>query len=251
MLGRLALLASFAVAANARGQVPDPLVPPIAAESLPVFERPNGALLRPGTLTYALTLSRRDGQLSSLGTRTVTVSEAALGSGPGWLIDEARRGTAVETSDSLYVARADLSPQRWTATIGRAQLGASFTRDSIFGAMDTYRGRSSFTAALPPGALLSAGMVERIVELLPLRMGYRASAHLLMLGSDGARVVPAEILVDRDERMSIGPRSLDCWVVALRAGTLEQRLWVAKDDSRVVRTEQSVPDGTLTATLLP
>lgn len=248
---RLVLLALFAVTANARGQIPEALVPPIAAESLPVFERPNGALLRPGTLTYALTLTRRDGQSASLGTRTVTVSEAVLGGAPGWLIDEARRGTVLETSDSVHVGRADLAPERWTATIGRARLGASFTRDTMFGAMDTYRGRSSFAVGLPPGALLSAGMAERLIEILPLRLGYRAGANLLMLGSDVTRATPAEILVDREERVSIGSRSLDCWVVALRAGPLEQLLWVAKDESRVVRIEQSVASGTLTAVLLP
>ncbi len=218
---------------------------------MPAFERPNGALLRPGTLTYAITLTRPDGLSTPLGTRTVTVSETTLGGSAGWLIDDTRRGTAVETSDSVYLVRADLTPERWTATIGRAQLGASFTRDTMFGVMDTYRGRSSFALSLPPGALLSAGMTERIIELLPLRLGYHAGAALLLLGGEYPHATPAEILVDREERVSVGARSADCWVVTLRAGAREQRLWVSRDGARVVRTEQTVAGGTLTSALLP
>lgn len=238
------LVALIAHAAAARAQV-------VGADSLPAFERPNGALLRPGVLTYALSLTAPSGQTTALGTHVVSVTETTLGGTPGWLIDDARRGTAVETSDSVYVKRADLAPERWMATVGRAQLGASFTRDTMFGAVDSYRGRVSFTLAVPSGALLSAGMTARIIELLPLRAGYRAGAALLLLGGEGAHAQPAEIAVDREERITVAGGSFECWVVALRAGVLEQRFWVAKSGARVVRTEQAVAEGMLTAVLQP
>src|SRR4051794_6327353 len=69
-------------------------------DSLPAFERPNGALLRPGTLTYQLTLQKPDGKVTPLGTRTVTVSEASPGGIPSWQIVEARVGTVVPTLDT-------------------------------------------------------------------------------------------------------------------------------------------------------
>jgi hypothetical protein len=240
----LVLVALITIAATAKAQVPSP-------DSVPSFERPNGALLRPGVLTYTLTLTAPTGQTTSLGTHVVSVTETTLGGTAGWLIDDARRGTAVETSDSVYVQRADLAPERWTATIGRAQMGASFTRDTMFGALDTYRGRAAFTLAVPPGALLSAGMTARLLELLPLRTGYRVSASLVLLDGEGAHARPAEIVVDREERITVSGRSFECWVVALRAGALEQRFWVAKAGSRVVRTEQAVAEGLLTAVLQP
>lgn len=240
---RVALLALLAMAGTAQAQ----LVP---ADSLPPFERPNGALLRPGVLTYAISLIKPDGQSVALGSRTVTVSDATLGGTNGWLIADARRGTAVETNDSVYVMRADMTPERWTANVGKSQLGVSFARDSMFGGVDTYRGRSSFALAVPRGALLSAGMTERIVELLPLRTAYRAGASLVLLGPDLPRVVPAEISVDREERINVDGRSVDCWLVVLRAGAMEERLWIAKSGSRVVRTEQAVADGVLRSDLL-
>jgi hypothetical protein len=54
-------------------------------------------------------------------------------------------------------------------------------------------------------------------------------------------------VVDREERVN----AMDSWVVSIRAGALEQRLWVGKRDSRVVRVEQTLPDGVLTSVLQP
>jgi hypothetical protein len=219
------------------------------ADSIPTFERPNGSLMRAGSLTYALSLAKANGEVVALGSRTVSVTETDIGGTQGWLVAEARTGTAVPSTDSVTLTRADLSPERWSATIGRAQLGASFSRDSMFAAIETYQGRSSFAMAVPPGALLSAGMVERVVELLPLRVGYRASASLVLVDGAAPRAVPAEIVVDREDRTDVGGRGVDCWLVSIRAGALEQRLWVAKDGSRVVRVEQAVAGGILSSML--
>jgi hypothetical protein len=222
---------------------------PQPGDSLIPFERPNGALLRTGTLVYDLASTRSD-LVSPLGIRTVSVSESSLGGAPSWLIAESRTGTALATSDSLFVTRADLAPTRWVATVGRTQLAASISRDSLFGGMQTYQGRSSFTTALPPGALLTPGMVERIVELLPLQIGYRAAASLMLLELGSPRTVPANLAVEREERLTLpSGQQIDCWVVTLRAGPLEERLWVSKEGSRVIRTEQAIPGGVLTATL--
>jgi hypothetical protein len=224
---------------------------PQPGDSLVPFERPNGMLLRTGALVYDLASSRGD-VVSPLGIRTVNVTESSLGGTPSWLIAESRTGTALETSDSLFVSRADLSPTRWVATVGKAQLAASISRDSIFGGMQTYQGRSSFTTALPPGALLTPGMVERMVELLPLQIGYRAAASLVLLELGSPRTVPANFVVEREQRITLpSGQQIDCWVVTLRATPLEERLWVSKDGSRVVKTEQTIPGGLLTGTLRP
>ena len=236
--------------ATAQGTRPAPPVPPVTpADSLASFERPNGSLLRVGTLTYLVTLTKTDGSTTALGTRTVTVSDSPLGGTPSWLIAESRRGTVVETTDSVSLSRTDLAPERWTATIGRSQLGASFTRDSVFGAVLTYQGRASFALAVPANTLLSAGMAERVLELLPLREGYHAGASLLLVDGLTPRVVPAEIAVERSERVMAGNREVDAWRVTLRWESKEQRLWIGKDDLRVVRTEQTLPTGVLGAEL--
>jgi hypothetical protein len=236
---------------------PSPLPPPLSiyaeqftSDSAQTFERPNGMLLRPGSFVYQLA-ARRDTLLIPLGIRTVHVTESSTGGAPGWLIAESRTGSAVTTSDSLYLARADLSPERWVAASGQAQLAASFSRDSMFGAMQTYQGRASFVHPLPVGALLTPGMVERIVEMLPLHAGYRASATLVFLEMGAPRTVPADLLVEREESVTLADRAMDCWVVLLRAGLLEERLWVSKEAPRVLKTEQATGSGILTAVLQP
>ena len=222
----------------------------VAVESLPPFERPNGLLLRPGTLVYRLS-SRRDTLVTPLGQRTVVVVETTFAGAPSWLIAESRTGTPVVTTDSLFLARADLSPTRWVATNGSAQLASSFSRDSMFVAMQSYQGRSSVVTPLPAGALLTAGMVERIVELLPLSVGFRAGATILLFEMGTPRAIPAELRVDGGEPVTLADRTVDCWVVTLRAGSLQERLWVSKEAPRVVKTEQTTGLGVLTATLQP
>jgi hypothetical protein len=207
------------------------------ADTLMPFVRPPGAAMRSGHWSYRL--SRQAGGSSMpLGTRVVDVSETQLAGAPAWLIAEQRVGTVVPTSDSLWLARESLVPLRWLASIDRTRLAASFTTDSVFGALQSYRGRRSFAAPVPADALITPGMVERFVELLPIGTGYAASASLLLLDRGTPRVLPADIVVERDERIRVAGRDLDCWVVAVSAGSMSERLWMAKQDRRVVRTEQ-------------
>ena len=121
----------------------------------------------------------------------------------------------------------------------------------MFVAMQTYQGRASFATALPAGALLTPGMVDRIVELMPLQQGFRTGATLVLFELGAPRVIPAELRVDLEESIVLSDRTVPCWVVLLRAGTLEERLWVSKEASRVVKTEQVTGGGLLTGVLQP
>ena len=232
-----------ALAAQQGSSTPAGLVAP-PADSVGPFERPDGSLLHPGASVFRLTL-QRDGRTTPLGTRTVEVSESQLGGTAAWVIAERREGTVVPTSDSLWLSRTELAPERWVASIDRTKMAASFSRDSVFGAIQSYEGRSSFSSAVAPGALITPGMTERIIELLPLQVGYHALASLLLLDTGTPRTLPAELMVEREERAHVGSRDVDAWVVLLRAGAIEERLWVSKSDRRVVRTEQRSGTGLL------
>lgn len=241
-------IATPVTAQDASSTPPGVVAPSAPAESIGPFERPVNAPMRTGASTYRLSLLRPAGS-SSLGDRTVEVTEANLAGTPTWLIAERRTGSAVPTTDSLWLSRSELLPLRWVGTVDRTQLAASFTRDSIFGALQSYAGRSSFTATLLPGVLVTPGMTERIIEMLPLRGGYRATASLILVDMGVARALPAEIAVEREERIRTTAGDADCWVVALRAGALEQMLWVDKARRIVVRTEQSTSAGRVVSEL--
>jgi hypothetical protein len=46
------------------------------------------------------------------------------------VIAERREGTVVPTSDSLWLTRTELAPERWVASIDRTQMAASFSKDA-------------------------------------------------------------------------------------------------------------------------
>ena len=125
----------------------------------------------------------------------------------------------------------------------------SFSHDSIFGAFQNYAGRQSFAAPMLPGVLVTPGMTERILEVLPLRAGYRAAASLLLVDMGTPRALPAEIVVEREERIRTPSGESDCWVVVVRASSMEERLWVDKGRRLVVRTEQTTGVGRLVGEL--
>ena len=244
-----AALGAVSLAAQEPTAAPDVVAPAPEIDSLAPLDRLDGGSLRAGASSYRLTLVRDVGP-TTLGTRVVEVSESSLGGTPTWLFVEHRTGTAVPTADSLWLTRADLVPLRWVASVDRTLLAASFTRDSVFGAVQSYAGRFSFAAGVLPGVLVTPAMTEKVVELLPLRVGYRAGASLLLVDVGTPRALPAELAVEREERISTAAGDVDCWVVSLRAGALEERLWVDKSRRAVVRTEQGTATGRVVAELI-
>lgn len=238
-----ALCSSASLAAQEPAAAAPGIVAPAGADSLLPFERPLNAPMRMESLTYRLSLVRGAGAITPLGVRTVEVGESILGGTPTWRITERRTGSAVATADSLWLTRADLTPLRWAGIIDRTQLAASFAHDSIFGAFQSYAGRTSFTSSMLPGVLVTAGMMERVIEMLPLRLGYRAAASLLLVDTGTPRALPAEITVEREERARTSAGDAECWVVLVRAGAMEERLWVDKARRLVVRTEQATSTG--------
>jgi len=227
-----------------------PVTPTAVTDSAGYFARPNGMLMHPDTATYALEL-RRDTSLVRLGYRTVSVSESMTGGVPDWLVAESRTGTAIATYDSLHLHRADLTPMRWTARNGVSQLAVSFTIDSMFAALQDYQGRGSFAAGIPPGALVTPAMVDRLLALVPLSAGYRSAASLVNVEEGGPQAIPATITVEGEQPVMLGAEPVDCWVVVLRTPSTEKRYWVQKAPQRVVKTERQADNGTLTELLLP
>jgi hypothetical protein len=245
----LALAIATSSAAQEPSSTPPGVVAPTAAvDSLFAFERVIGAPLRTGGSTYRLSLIRDAGPIP-LGERTVEVTETQLGGAATWLIAERRTGSVVPTTDSLWLSRGELTPLRWVGTVDRAQLAASFSHDSIFGALQSYAGRSSFATPLLPGVLVTPAMAERVVEMLPLRAGYRATASLILVDMGTPRALPAELSVEREDRIRTSVGDADCWVVTLRAGAMEERWWVDKSRRLVVRTEQVSAAGKVVAEL--
>jgi hypothetical protein len=97
--------------------------------------------------------------------------------------------------------------------------------------------------------LLSAGHGERLIEMLPLGEGYRVAATMLVVGGATPVLMPAEIVVEREEDADVNGHLVRAWRVALRSGAIEARYWVSRDGTRVVRTEQALPEGVMVGVL--
>ena len=127
----------------------------------------------------------------------------------------------------------------------------SFTRDTAYGVLQNYQGRASFVVGVPANVLLSASYTERLLEMLPLKEGYRAAATLLVVGGATPTLMPAELAVEREEDVQVDTRRIRAWRVALRSGPIEARYWVSRDGTRVVRAEQGLSEGLMVSTLTP
>ena len=84
-------------------------------------------------------------------------------------------------------------------------------------------------------------MLEVVLRLAPLAVGWRGRVTQLGLTPAGVAAVPLDLAVVGEEVLALpgGPRP--AWVLAATAGGAEQRLWVAKEGGVLLRQRASPP----------
>jgi|SRR5437867_3777563 len=200
----------------------------------------DGSRLRAVVLTYRSSLTR-DSVASFVGEVQIKISETQYAGAPAWLLAQnGARGTAA-ASDTLVVARADLRPLHWIASLGPARLAVEFTADTVFGAMSSPLGRHNIVLGNRADLLVNSAAVDALLATVSLDGGWRDSARVLVLDSGGSTTTPATIAVDGEEHVSVPAGEFDCWIVSLETERGSERLWVSKQDQTVVRSEQIVP----------
>jgi hypothetical protein len=195
--------------------------------------------LRPTRYSYELSLTR-DGLTEVIGSQTISFHDAVYAGAPSWLILETRDGGGVAGLDSLVASRDRLSPLHWGSSIGQARLAAEFTRDSLYGATSSPLGRKSLVGPAPRGAIASEGMLDGLLQLAPLEVGWTADATLLVADLTGTRLVAARLMVEREEDVTVPAGAFQSWVVSLRTGNADKWLWVSKEHRMVVRSRQEL-----------
>ena len=234
----LRLIAAMLTAAPAAAQSPT------AAAVIPepaVTWSVDGTRLQASVSRYELRVLR-DSLVERIGERVVQVAETAYAGRAAWAVTE--RVTLVrggEQVDSLLVTRETLHPMHRESTIGGAQLMAEFTRDSMVGAVAGPTSRRSLAHPVPPGAVVSAPVLEAMLRATALSSGWRANVPLLVIDLAGARAMLAELGLIGEERIETPAGSHDCWVLTLRAGTQERQLWVRREDALLVRSTERLP----------
>lgn len=203
---------------------------------------PDVSRLRPAHRAYRLTILR-GGLPSGAGERSVALTQATHAGLDAWAIVERRTVAAGTTVDSVVATRWELAPLHWEGTSGGARLAAAISRDTLYGAIvDASGRRHTLIVGAAPNAILSAAMLETIVPLLPLSAGWTTSLPMLGLSPAGGKLIPGQLVVEREESIEVPAGRFDCWVVALRTAGRTKQLWVSRDGRGVVRTEEPLPD---------
>jgi hypothetical protein len=202
--------------------------------------RVDGALLHATQLVYQTTLERDTGT-AILGYRTISASSATYAGVPAWLLVETRFGDGIPATDSLYTTFAGVTPLHWSATQGSARLVTEFRADTTFGGTSAPPGRRSIMAALPPRTIVSSAMLETVLRLLPLSIGWEDSASVMSVSVSSNSTLPARLAVIGEDRVQVPAGTFDCWVVSVRADPARGMYWVTKQDPIVVRSAIDVP----------
>jgi len=196
-------------------------------------------LLKPGAFVYDLSLER-DASTTPLGSRTVSVTAAPYAGSPAWLLLETRLGDRISATDSLFVDPS-LHPLHWSAMIGQARLAAEFRGDTAYGATSGPPGRRSIVMAVPPRTIASAAMIETILRIAPIQVGWEDTVATLSVSLTGASVSPTRMYVVSEDRVQVPAGTFDCWVVAVQSEGSKGLYWVTKRDPIVVRSTLDVP----------
>lgn len=182
----------------------------------------------------------RDASTTPLGSRTVSVGAAPYAGSPAWLLLETRIGERIAATDSLFVDPS-LHPLHWSAMIGQARLAAEFRGDTAYGATSGPPGRRSIVMAVPPRTIVSAAMIETILRIAPIQVGWEDTVATLSVSLTGASVSPTRMYVVSEDRVQVPAGTFDCWVVAVQSEGSKGLYWVTKRDPIVVRSTLDVP----------
>jgi hypothetical protein len=200
----------------------------------------SGSALKPARWTYVARLMT-DGPPNRLGFRTLELTSSSYAGAPAWLVVDARKIATVTLAESLYVAKDDLRPLHRAAHAPGTDVVTHYTRDSV---ITTFAGDSGgarrVALANEPNLLGSLYWVEAVMPVLPLTAGWQATAPTLFVGPDDHARVDVQLRVVGEEPANIPDGRFDCWVVSLRVGQSEQRLWVRKSDRLVIKSSAPV-----------
>lgn len=232
-----ALLVPAALVAQSNGSSgmseaadPGPSGPPIVNARLI-------AGMHPIKWVYALAL-QTGGTPERVGFRTLQVSSATFRGRPAWLVVDSRQMHELVQAESVYVAKADLAPLHRVEHTATGRSVTEFTRDSIRTTFDDdSAGHAVVSTRNEPGVIPTMEVLEALLGMSPLSADWSASARLAAIGRDGGGIVPVSTRTTGAEQVAIPDGAFDAWLVVLRVGKGEERIWVRKSDGVVVKEE--------------
>ena len=238
----LPTLLLLATAAPAAAQVPAAPVPAPAVDSAPdALAGLRGDRLTAGRWSYLSTVARGEERVE-LGRRTLAIEPAMHDGVAAWRLVDETEARGERMADTLLVARDDLHPLRRTATTGPLRLLLDFTSGGARGSMRAPgAGEIPLSLETARPVVANAAMLEAVLRLAPLAVGWRGRVTQLGLTPSGVAVTPLDLAVVGEDTVALAGASRPAWVVAATAGGAEQRLWLAKEGGVLLRQRASPP----------
>ena len=224
--------------------------PAASASATPTLGRVNASAVAPGIWRYRTTMNTAGGPRTL--DRTLTLTRTTRAGTAAWLVVDAQRAGEMSIVDSLWVARATMAPLHRVLTPAGGRIVTTFVGDTIKGMATTPQGDMPFLLPNRPGLIVSASMLELALAATPLRRGWRSTANLLAVAPTGSGVVPVELSVVGEERVTVPGGTFESWIIETRGAPIQQRLWLSKTGRRVVKMSQSTgqPGSTAIETVL-
>jgi hypothetical protein len=200
LLGAFVTRASMWIAVFALASLPATVIAQTSAPLPPAprLGKVSGSALRTGKVDLCV-LVTQNGRSESLGSRTLTISPSAYQGTGAWLIIEAWDAGALSAADSLYVARADMTPLHRAVHMGVLHIENDFSSDSVTGKVSLPQGAVPMGLANRPGLMVNGNMLEVILQLVPLRRGWTGTADMLVVGPQGAGTIQVRLEVTGEE----------------------------------------------------
>lgn len=200
--------------------------------------------LRPGSYRYEVVITG-DSASHIVGTHLVNVSEGLFAGRAAWSVVDVREShppfVVLSAVDTVMLDPSSLQTLRWDGAAGGARFVAAFGNDSVYGGASSGGGRTTFSIPAPQNLVTSEGALDALLQAAPLDTGWAAEATMLVVDLDGARALPLQLTVEREERLELPTGSFDVWTVSIRGGGSERWLWIDKSTQVVLRTASSPP----------
>jgi hypothetical protein len=205
----------------------------------PSLVAPSSASFVPAKRAYVARLFS-EGQAHRLGWRSLELTPTTFGGAPAWLLVDSREIGKMTLAESLYVAKATLSPLHRAVHTADQDIITHYTADSI---VTTFTGEGGAArVALPGEANLIGNLywIEPLFASLPLATGWTGSATTLFVGPKDHARVEMQLAVTGEEKIEIPDGFFDCWIVTLNIGNTAEQFWVRKADRLVLKESTPV-----------
>jgi hypothetical protein len=165
----------------------------------------------------------------------MTYVEETASTPDGYLIvgRNVRPDGTVASLDSVVVARGTLAPVRHSDVTPAGRTDVRFTAGRMRGALvDSTGTRRAIDAPVPAG-VYDYSMASRVVNLLPLRVGYRAVLPSYDIHR-GAQFTRVGVLAAED--VEVRGRRVPAWKVEMDYGRFKATRWIDRGTRRDLRT---------------